>query len=109
MERVMLIAIKARLTGIVDGDILGQVDEHRTGSARAGDPECLGYDIGKVFNPAHQETVLYDWHRYTEHIDFLESIRADEMRCHLTGYGHHGHRIHVSVGDAGDQIGGARS
>ena len=30
-------------------------------------------------------------------------------RLHLAGDGHHGHAVHVGVGDAGDQVGGART
>ena len=40
-------------------------------------------------------------------VGFLEGVGADEVAARLAGDGDHGRRVHVGVGDAGDQVGRA--
>ena len=42
-------------------------------------------------------------------IGFLESVRADQPATDLPGYCDHRDRVHLGVGERGDQIGGAGS
>lgn len=39
----------------------------------------------------------------------LEGVAADELARHLAGDGHQRHRVEQRVGQAGDQVGGARA
>ena len=54
-----------------------------------------------------QVGVLDDRQRDAGGVGLLEGVGADEVAAHLAGDGHHRDRVHVGVGDAGDQVGGA--
>ena len=51
--------------------------------------------------------MLRDRHRDAADVSFLESIGADGRTRDLAGDRHHGHRVHMSIGDGRDEIGRA--
>ena len=53
--------------------------------------------------------MLRDRHGNAGNINFLEGVLADERYADVAGDRDHGHRIHVSSCNAGDQIGCARA
>ena len=89
--------------------VLADVDQHRARSSRGGDVERLGDRPRDLRRVGDQVVVLGDRHRDAADVGLLEGIRADRGRRDLTGDGHHGHRVHVGVGDRRDQVGGART
>ncbi len=96
-----------QMAGIGQLHILGQVDQHRAGTALAGDAEGIGHHARQIIDAAHQPAVLDDRHRQAEHIQFLEGVGAQQRRADLAGDADHRHRIQHRVGNAGDQIRGA--
>ena len=62
---------------------------------------------GRSLASLHQVAVLDDGQGDAGDVGLLEGVEPDEMAAHLSGDGHHGHAVHVGVGDGGDQVGGA--
>ncbi len=89
--------------------VLGQIDQHRAGATLAGDPEGIGDDLRQVFHATHQPAVLDDRQGQPEHVQFLERVGAQQRGGDLAGDADHRHRIQHRIGDAGDQVGGARA
>ena len=87
--------------------VLGDVDEHRTGATRAGDLERRRDRGGDVLGALHQERVLRDRHRDADDVGLLEGIRPHQVREDLAGDADDRHRVHVGVGDRGDEVGRA--
>src|SRR5690606_32086558 len=90
-------------------DVLGDVDEHRTGAPGRGDVERLGEDARDVVTIADQEVVLGDRHGDAGDVGFLEGVGADQAAAHLPGDGDDRDGVHVRVGQRGDQVGGSRT
>jgi hypothetical protein len=90
-------------------DVLGQVDQHRPGPAGQGQVERLGDRPRDLRGILDQEVVLRDRERDAADVGFLEGVRADRGRRHLAGDRDDRHRVHVRVGDRGDQVGRPRS
>ena len=88
-------------------DVARQVDEHRAGAACAGDVKGFLDRFGQVADIHHQVIVLGDGDGDAGDVGLLEGVAADHCPRHLAGDRHHGHRVHIGVGQAGDQIGGA--
>src|SRR3546814_17690290 len=55
--------------------VLGQVDQDRTGTIGAGDPERFGQHARQLVDAARQEAVLDDRHGHAEHVELLERDR----------------------------------
>ena len=93
------------------GNVFGDVDNHRAGTAAAGNLEGFFYRSGQIIDILDQEIMLHTWPRYADHIDFLKRIRADGGRADLAGNHHQRNRIGIGRGDAGERVGraGARS
>ena len=53
--------------------------------------------------------MLDDRQRDAGDVGLLEGVGADEVGADLAGDGHHGDRVQIGVGDAGDQVGRARA
>ena len=64
---------------------------------------------GKVLGVLHQVAVLDDGQGDAGDVGLLERVQADEMPADLPGDGHHGHAVHVGVGDGGDEVGRSRT
>jgi hypothetical protein len=71
--------------------------------------ESFSYCPGNVVGLGDQEAVFCDRQRDPDDVGFLEAVGADQVGWHLPGDGDHGHRVHVRVGERGDQVGRARS
>ena len=91
------------------GHVLGDVHQHRAFAAALCDAERGPHGIGQLFHPAHREVVLGDRHRDALDVSFLEAVLAQTRGGHVAGKGHHGHRVHISGSNAGDQIGSTRA
>ena len=60
-----------------------------------------------VFN-LHDQHVVFSYRQgHAGNVCFLECVCADGWSWHLSGDRHQGDRVHLSRGDAGDQVGGA--
>ena len=90
-------------------DVLGDVDDHGAGTAGAGEVEGFFDDAGQIGGVKHQVGVLHDGQGHTEEVGLLEGGLADELGEHLAGDGDHGSRVHVGVGNGGNEVGGAGS
>ena len=88
---------------------LGNVHQHRTRTARAGDVEGLSDTRRDVIRVGHQEGVLGHRHRDTHDVGLLEGIRSDQGGAHLTRDGNHRDRVHVRIGEGGHQVGSPRT
>ena len=71
------------------------------------DVEGFLHDARDVVDVGDQIAVLHDRQRHAEEIGFLEGAFADHRLRHLAGDGDQRDGIHVGIGDAGDEIGGA--
>ena len=89
--------------------ILGDVHQHRALAAALCNTEGRAHGIGQLFHPAHREVVLGNGHRDALNVGFLKAVLAKARRGYVAGEGHHGHRVHIGCGNAGDQIGGTRA
>ena len=85
-------------------DILGNIDQHRPRTPTLGDMESLLDDAGDVIDIPDEIAVLHHGKGHPEKVGLLESPAPDHLLRHLTGDCHQGHRVHVGIGNAGDQI-----
>ena len=53
--------------------------------------------------------MLGNGHRDALNVGFLKAVLTKARRGYVAGEGHHGHRVHIGCGNAGDQIGGTRA
>ena len=93
----------------VRGDILGNIHQHGALTAGLCNAEGCPHGVGQVFDLAHGEVVLGDGHRDALNVSFLEAVPAQQAGGNVSGKGNHRHAVHISGGDAGDQIGGTRA
>ena len=89
--------------------VFRDVDEHGAWATRRGDVVRRGQRRGHVFGALHEDRVLRDRHRDPHDVDLLEGIRSHRGREHLAGDREQRHRVHVGVGDRGDEVGGTRT
>ncbi len=87
--------------------VLRDVDEHRAGTPGGGDVERLGQHARDVVAVADQVVVLGDRHRDAGDVGLLERVGPDHRPADLAGDRHDGYRVHLRVGDRGDEVGGA--
>ena len=93
----------------VRGDILGNIHQHGALTAGLCNAEGCPHGVGQVFDLAHGEVVLGDGHRDALNVSFLEAVPAQQAGGNVSGKGNHRHAVHISGGDAGDQVGGTRT
>ncbi len=70
--------------------VFAEVDQHRTGSAAAGDVERLTHNLGDLIRAGNKVVVLRYGQSNTGHIHFLESIPADQVCRYLSCYTNYG-------------------
>ena len=97
------------IVGLRGGDIFGNVDEHRAGTARTGDGKGLPHHVGQLVRVLDQVVALGDGHGDAGNVHLLEGVLADEAFHHVTGDKDHRRGVVVGGGNAGGQVGGARS
>ena len=65
--------------------VLGDVDQHRAGTARARDVEGFAHVVRDVIGAGHQVVVLGDRQRDAGDVGFLEGVGADQLAADLAG------------------------
>ena len=91
------------------GHVLGDIYQHRALAAALRNAEGCTHGVGQVLYPAHRKVMLCNGHRNALDVSFLKAVPANAAGGHVAGKGHHGHRVHVGGGNAGDQIGCTRA
>ena len=89
--------------------VLRHVDQNRTRTTRRGEVEGLGDRTRDLAWVSHEVVVLGDRHRDAADVGLLEGVGADRLAGDLTGHRHHRDRVHVGVGDRGDEVGRTRT
>ena len=85
-------------------EILRDVDEDRAGPAGLRDVEGLVDVVGDLRRVGDQERVLDDRQRDAGDVGLLKPVGADQVGADLAGDEDRRHRVHVGVGDRGDQV-----
>ena len=80
------------------------VDEHRAGPSGLGDVDRLGERLGQLLRLLDEVAVLDDRESDPDDVGLLERVGADAVRPDLPGEGDHRNRIHIGVGDGGDEV-----
>ena len=86
-------------------DVLGEIDQHRAGSTGLGHVEGFLDNPGHILDFGNQVVVLGDGPADLDDRGFLEGVGADDVLGHLPGDRHHGHAVHLGVGQGGDEVG----
>ena len=92
---------------VLELDVLGDVHDHRAGTAGGGDLERLVQHAAQLVDVLHQPIVLGAGPGDADRVAFLEGVGADQVGGHLAGQDHQRNGIHQRIGEAGDGIGGA--
>ena len=90
-------------------EVLRDVDQHRPGTAGAGDVERLVHGARDLRRMLDDEGVLDDRHRDAEGVGLLEAVGAEQLGAHLAGEGHQRHGVHHRVGQRRDDVRRARA
>ncbi len=88
-------------------DVLGQVDDHGSGTARACDIERFVDDSTEVIGVADEIIVLGTRSRDADGVRLLKRIIADQMGRDLTGQTNDRYRVHHRIGQSGHGVGRA--
>ncbi len=89
--------------------VLGDVDQHRAGTAGERDLEGLAYGRRDVIGAGYQEVVLGDGQGDAGDVDLLKGVAAEDLGGHLAGDADDRDAVEHGGGDAGDEVGRARS
>ena len=89
------------------GNVLGKVDEAGAGLLGLRGLECLAHDLGDHLRGADLGRVLGDRVEEVHQVEDLVALLVHPCRRALTGDRDQRRAIHVSVGDAGHEVGGA--
>ena len=92
---------------VVLGDVLGQFDQAGPGLLGLGDAHGLAHDLGEVAGVTHRVGPLGDGLVHGHHVHHLVGLLVEPGRGALPGQHDHGGAVHVGVGHAGEQVGGA--
>ena len=91
------------------GDILGQVNQNRAGSASGGDLKSLVDSLGELGDVFHHNVPFRTWSRDTNNIGLLESVGSNGGSDNLTSKDNQWHTVHQGILHGRDDIGGTRS
>ena len=94
--------LKDRLGG---GDVLGDIDQHRAGTARSRNVKRLLHHHRQVFHILDEEVVLDARPGNANGVTFLEGILTNRVGRHLSGNDHHRNGIHVRSHQTRHRIG----
>ncbi len=89
--------------------VLGNVDQHGTGTAGTRDVESLFDGFGEIAHVLHEEVVLHARTRNADGVALLKRVEADGHGRNLAADDDERNGIHIGRGDAGDGIGDARA
>ena len=96
-----------RARGLVFGDVLRQLDQHRARLLGLGDLEGLAHDLGNVVRLVHRLRPLCDRAEHGDRVHVLMALLVEPPGAGLADEADHGRAVHVRVRHAGHQIGGA--
>ena len=82
----------------------GDVDHYRPRTPAACPVKSFGDRLRNFVNRADQPAPLGQRERHAKNVRLLKRIGPDQRAAHLPGDAHQGNRIHLRVGNAGDQI-----
>ena len=88
-------------------NVFGKVNEHRTGSACAGNVECFFDNTSQILTPSYRNAVFGDASGDSHDIDFLESVVSDQVSRYLPGEAYQGNTVVVGSCQSCYQIAGA--
>ena len=92
-------------TGLLD--VFRYIDDHRAGPTAGGYLERLFHHDRDFVDIGDEVAVFHHRQGHPVKVSLLESTLADHRLRHLTGDGDQRDRIHVRVGNASDEVGGA--
>ena len=101
--------MRIHIVGFFGRDILGDIDDHRSRSARGGDIKGFFQGHRQITDVLDQKIVFDARAGDANRINLLKGIIADQCRGHLTGDHHHRYRIHIGCRNTRDRIGGPRA
>jgi len=87
--------------------VLGNIHQHRAGTAGLGDLEGVADGGRNVFSTVDQEVVLGHRQGDAGDVHFLKGVGAQHLAGDLAGNADHGDGIQHGRGDAGDKVSGA--
>ncbi len=100
-------AARADIGALGELNVLGNIDDDRTGPAAARDVKRLVQDPGEIVHVADEIVMLGAGARDADRVAFLERVAADHMRGNLAGEADERDGIHQRVGQPGHGIGRA--
>ena len=101
--------VHGRVMPLREKNVLGNVHQHRAGTAARCDVESFVNDLLQLVQFLHHEIVFGAGAGDAERVGLLKRIAADELGGHLPGDGHDGNRIHHRVHQTRHQVGRART
>ena len=88
-------------------DVLGKIDQHRTGPATLRKVKSLVHRGGNLTHIPDDVAVFHHGQGDPENIDLLEGVGPLQRVGHLAGDDHHRNGIQVRIGDARHQVSGS--
>ncbi len=107
--QIDLARLHRHIVKLRQANVFGNIDQHRAGATGLGNIKRLRHHLRNLVGPAGYVGMLYQGQGNAKNIGFLKRVAADRMAGHLAGDHHHGHRVHLGGGNAGDQVGGPRA
>ena len=93
--------------GLGQQHVLGDVDEHRSGTAADGDVKRFVDGLGQLVNVFHEVIVLGGRPGDTERVGLLEGVPSDKALRNLSRDRDDRDRVHQGVDESRREIGGA--
>ena len=84
--------------------ILGNVDQHRSGSAGFGKPESFADGIRQISNISDKIIVLGDGQSHARDVDFLKAVHPDLCGRYIAADCHHGDGVEIGGSNAGYKV-----
>ena len=89
------------------GDILRNIDQHRTLAAAHSDLERKADSISKLVNRLYDEVVLCDGHSNSGDVHLLEGVQTQQTAGNVARDGYQRDRVHVSCRNTRNEVGSA--
>ena len=102
------LALRDKLT-LSCGNILRDVDQHRTRTSGSGNAERIAHGVRQILHIAHNEIVLGDRHGDAGNVNLLKGITTDEAGADVAGDSNHRDGIHIRGSNTGYEVGRTRS